>query len=47
VRSHGCINLAPADARWLFHWTTPGLPQGWHGVLASSAHPGTWVVIEQ
>jgi hypothetical protein len=31
-RSHGCINLAPEDARWLFQWTEPQLPSGWHGV---------------
>lgn len=31
-RSHGCINLAPADARWLFFFTEPKLPDGWHGV---------------
>lgn len=23
-RSHGCVNLAPLDARWLFHWTEKG-----------------------
>ncbi len=31
-RSHGCINLAPEDAKWLFQWTEPQLPPGWHGV---------------
>lgn len=31
-RSHGCINLSPEDARWLFGWTEPQLPHGWHGV---------------
>jgi hypothetical protein len=31
-RSHGCINLSPEDARWLFEWTEPQLPAGWHGV---------------
>jgi hypothetical protein len=31
-RSHGCINLAPADARWLFLFTEPSVPEGWHGV---------------
>jgi len=31
-RSHGCINLSPADAKWLFQFTLPQLPRGWHGV---------------
>jgi hypothetical protein len=46
VRSHGCINLAPADARWLFRWTTPVLPSGWHGVLANRDNPGTWLAVD-
>jgi hypothetical protein len=33
-KSHGCINLAPEDARRIFHWTLPALPAGWHGVLS-------------
>lgn len=33
VRSHGCVNLAPRDAAWLFEWTDPSVPQTWHGVL--------------
>jgi lipoprotein-anchoring transpeptidase ErfK/SrfK len=24
-RSHGCINLTPASAKWLFRWTTPAV----------------------
>jgi hypothetical protein len=44
-RSHGCINLSPADARWLFFWTTPDLPPGWHGVRASESRQGTHIVI--
>jgi len=32
-KSHGCINLAPEDARRIFYWTEPALPVGWHGVL--------------
>ncbi|MBC8071886.1 MAG: L,D-transpeptidase, partial [Deltaproteobacteria bacterium] len=31
-RSHGCVNLSPADARWLFGFTEPGLPEGWHAI---------------
>jgi lipoprotein-anchoring transpeptidase ErfK/SrfK len=46
VRSHGCVNLAPADARWLFQWATPVLPGGWHGVVASHDNPGTWLVVD-
>lgn len=45
-KSHGCINLAPADARWLFDWTEPALPEGWHGVAETAERPGTRVVIE-
>jgi len=30
TRSHGCTNIAPADARWLFRWTTPQLLWGLH-----------------
>ncbi len=29
-RSHGCINLAPEDARYLFDFTEPKVPEGFH-----------------
>jgi hypothetical protein len=45
VRSHGCVNLAPLDARWLFDWAGPKLPVGWHGVLSTQDQPGTFVVV--
>jgi hypothetical protein len=45
TRSHGCVNLGPSDARWLFFWTTPFLPEGWHGVHATDESPGTTVII--
>ncbi len=32
-KSHGCITLAPEDARRLFFFTQPAVPEGWHGVL--------------
>lgn len=32
-KSHGCVNLSPADAAWLFAWVPPELPAGWHSVL--------------
>jgi hypothetical protein len=33
VRSHGCVNLSPIDAAWLFEWTDPAVPADWHGVI--------------
>jgi lipoprotein-anchoring transpeptidase ErfK/SrfK len=42
-RSHGCVNLSPIDARWLFHFTDPPVPRGWHG--AFSLRGGTLVSI--
>jgi lipoprotein-anchoring transpeptidase ErfK/SrfK len=47
VRSHGCVNLGPADAKWLFEWSTPVLPEGWHGVHAHKGSPGTTVVVRK
>jgi hypothetical protein len=32
VTSHGCANLAPKDARFLFEWLEPRLPPGWTGL---------------
>ncbi len=45
MHSHGCVNLAPADAHWLFGWTEPMVPAGWHGVYATPTHPGTRVYV--
>jgi len=28
-RSHGCVNMAPRDAEFLFHFTNHALPEGW------------------
>ncbi len=42
-RSHGCINLSPIDAGWLFHWTDPPVPERWHGGM--SLRQGTLVHI--
>ena len=32
-KSHGCINLAPEDARRVFYFTEPVVPDGWHGAM--------------
>jgi lipoprotein-anchoring transpeptidase ErfK/SrfK len=44
AHSHGCVNLAPVDARWLFAFTAPQMPTGWSAVLpAGRTDPGTVV----
>ena len=47
MRSHGCVNMAPDDARTLFAWSEPHLPDGWHGVMATEEHAGTRIVIHE
>ncbi len=32
-KSHGCVNLSPMDARFIFEWVTPILLGGWTGYL--------------
>ena len=45
-KSHGCINLAPEDARRLFFWTGPEVPAGWHGASAgTNGKTGTVVFV--
>lgn len=47
-RSHGCINLAPIDARLVFSWTDPPLPAGWHGInIGQDMGQGTRVFIHE
>jgi hypothetical protein len=41
MHSHGCVNLSPADAAWLFRWTDPAIPPGWH----ASMREGTVVYV--
>ena len=45
VQSHGCVNLAPADAKAVFNWTEPHVPEGWHGAMSTADHQGTRVVV--
>jgi hypothetical protein len=43
--SHGCVNLSPLDARHIFHFAGPQIPEGWHGAWASEENPGTRVLV--
>lgn len=42
-KSHGCVNLAPLDAQWLFRFTGPDLPPGWYAILPTPEDRGTLV----
>jgi hypothetical protein len=44
-RSHGCVNLAPRDARWLYFWTDPQVPPGWTMTTGVVELPGSIVRI--
>jgi lipoprotein-anchoring transpeptidase ErfK/SrfK len=46
-RSHGCVNLTPHDARHIFNWAGPAVPEGWHGVKATKENPGTRVIVHK
>ncbi|WP_437625720.1 L,D-transpeptidase [Sorangium sp. So ce1151] len=46
-QSGGCVNLSPVDAKWLFHWTEPSVPEGWYAVQATRKDPTTRVVIHR
>jgi hypothetical protein len=47
-RSHGCVNLSPIDARVVFRWTDPPVPEGWHGInVGTDMGEGTTVVIRE
>jgi hypothetical protein len=45
--SHGCVNLAPLDAKKLFFWSEPKLPRGWHAVWSTPENRGTLVVVHE
>ncbi len=47
MRSHGCVNMSPEDARTLFAWTDPPLPAGWHGVFSRDDASGTRVIVHE
>lgn len=43
-RSHGCLNVTPEAARWMYRWTDP--PAGYDQIaVGSSRDPGTPVVV--
>lgn len=47
TKSHGCVNMSPIDAQWIFEWSEPRVPEGWHGAMSSPLQPGTPVLIRE
>ncbi|HTJ82267.1 MAG TPA: L,D-transpeptidase [Polyangiaceae bacterium] len=44
-KSAGCVNLSPRDAKWLFDWSEPNVPNEWHAKRTAGGEPATLVVI--
>jgi hypothetical protein len=47
-KSGGCVNLSPIDAKRIFAWTEPKVPEGWHGLRSTKDFgPATEVVLHR
>ncbi len=45
--SHGCVNLETENARKLFEWASPAMPEGQIEISASADNPGTLVAVHE
>ena len=46
-KSHGCVNLAPKDARYVYSVTTPAVPPGWVSSYEHAGEPGSVVRVRK
>lgn len=46
-KSHGCVNLAPRDAKYVFERTGPHLPAGWMSTYEHADRPGSVVRVRK
>ncbi|HXS17294.1 MAG TPA: L,D-transpeptidase, partial [Polyangiaceae bacterium] len=49
LKSAGCVNVSPRDGKWLFEFTEPEVPEGWHGVRYIGRYGGgaTLVILHE
>ncbi len=49
LKSAGCVNVSPRDGKWLFEFTEPAVPEGWHGVRYIGRYGGgsTLVILHE
>jgi lipoprotein-anchoring transpeptidase ErfK/SrfK len=45
--SHGCVNLAPLDAKWLYFFSSPEARAGFHGIWSRPEGTGARIVIHE
>jgi len=45
LKSAGCVNVSPRDGQWLFEFTEPRVPEGWHGVRHHSRYGEATLVV--
>jgi hypothetical protein len=45
-KSAGCVNTSAIDGKWLYDWTEPTVPPGWHGLRYDPEFgPATWMFV--
>ena len=45
TQSHGCVNVRPEDAKWIFRWTTPLVTYSEGEKTDSSSYTGTVIEV--
>lgn len=46
--SAGCVNVSPEDGKWLYEFTEPTVPEGWHGLRwQPELEPATTFVVHE
>ena len=47
-KSGGCVNVSPIDGKFLFDFTEPPMPEGWHGVRwRPNQEPATLFIVHE